>query len=451
VKQLSKIVWSEGMYLGPHHFQAQSKFFENLLQFTTSALHTHPYGFLGFELDQETLRNGVVSLVHGRGVLPDGLAFQIPESDTRPAPRKIAELFPPTANRLFVYLGIPEYRPGESNCALVNGTPTAPVRFSVEERPVSDENTGFDEKPVRFGRKNLQLLLENEPAERMVRLPVACVERDGAGGFRYDRTFIPPCLKINASPRLMEMLSRLTQILTDKSTWLNKASRSQGVFVAGMSAQQVATFWFLHAINTGLTPLRHMLLLQQSHPEQLFIELLRLGGALCTFTLDANPKSLPQYDHLNPTDCFTTLDRQIRAYLEVIIPTNCVSIPLVEQKPYFHNGVVADKRCFGPSRWILAVRSPMGEGDLIREVPRLVKVCSAAFTPELVKRALPGMKLTHLSSPPAAISPRADWQYFVVDRSGPFWDHIVQTTFVGAYFPEEIPHPESEMLIVLDS
>ena len=30
MKQLSKVVWSEGMHLGPHHFQVQSRFFEEI-------------------------------------------------------------------------------------------------------------------------------------------------------------------------------------------------------------------------------------------------------------------------------------------------------------------------------------------------------------------------------------------------------------------------------------
>ena len=29
MKHLSRLVWSEGMYLGPHHFQAQSRYFED--------------------------------------------------------------------------------------------------------------------------------------------------------------------------------------------------------------------------------------------------------------------------------------------------------------------------------------------------------------------------------------------------------------------------------------
>ena len=84
MKHLSRLVWSEGMYLGPHHFQAQSRYFEDSVHFAVSNLVFAPYGLGGFELDQEALRNGTLSLVHARGVFPDGMVFQMPEEDPLP-------------------------------------------------------------------------------------------------------------------------------------------------------------------------------------------------------------------------------------------------------------------------------------------------------------------------------------------------------------------------------
>ena len=59
--------------------------------------------------------------------------------------------------------------------------------------------------------------------------------------------------------------------------------------------------------------------------------------------------------------------------------------------------------------------------------PQLIKVCSPRFVRELVKRALPGLALTHLPNPPAAISTRRETQYFGISRGGPCWDHMVST------------------------
>ena len=118
MKQLSKVVWSEGMYLGPHHFQIQSRFYEEITHFGISNLWFEPYGFIGLELDAEALRNGTLSVVHARGFFPDGLAFNMPESDPLPPTRTIADLFPPTRESLIVLLAIPPHRTGAPNCAL---------------------------------------------------------------------------------------------------------------------------------------------------------------------------------------------------------------------------------------------------------------------------------------------------------------------------------------------
>ena len=117
MKHLSRVVWSEGMYLAPHHFQVQSRYFEDSIQFAASALCFAPYGFAGFGLDAEALRNGTLSLLHARGILPDGLAFQMPDCDALPAARNIADLFPPTRDKVTVLLAIPERRPNGANCA----------------------------------------------------------------------------------------------------------------------------------------------------------------------------------------------------------------------------------------------------------------------------------------------------------------------------------------------
>ena len=448
------------MYLGPHHFQAQSSYFEGVIHFTGAALWFEPYGFLACELDAEALRNGTVAVVHARGIFPDGMAFQMPECDPLPAARPIADLIPPTRDRVTLSLAIPNHKPTGVNLEL-NGDGPGPAglnqsglnqstRFIAEERKVYDENTGQDEKLVRFARKNIRIILDTEPSDGLITLPLARVMRDGSGHFIYDERFIAPCVQISASERLMTLARRLLEIVNEKSMALS-ATGAGRKFSAGMSAQQVASFWFLHALNSSLAPLRQICFARHGHPEQLYSELLRLGGALCTFGLDSQPGSLPLYNHLNLEECFEDLDRHIREHLEMLAPSNCVSIALKPAAQYFHQGPITDGRCLGRSRWILGITSPMGEAGLITATSQLLKVCSAKFVGELVKRALPGLALTHLSVPPSAISPRVTSQYFGITKNGPCWDHIMETKDVGIYVPGDIPNAEVELLVILDN
>ncbi len=246
------------------------------------------------------------------------------------------------------------------------------------------------------------------------------------------------------------MLRRLIDILQEKSRTL-AASVQGGEMAAGFSPTEVAGFWFRHCVNSALGTLRNLCLTKKGHPEEVYVEMSRLAGALCTFSLDAHPADLPLYDHNRLDECFNDLDQRIRLLLETIIPTSCTTIPLEKTKPYFYAGPITDERVLGRSQWILTIRSRMGEADLIRQAPELIKVCSEEFVGKLVERAIPGLKLTHMTSPPAAVSPRVEHQYFGLSKAGPCWDHIVKTRRVGVYVPGEFPDPEVRLQVVVES
>jgi len=439
------------MYLGPHHFQAQSRYFEDAIQFSAEALWFCPFGLLGFELNAEALRNGTLLLSHARGVFEDGLAFDMPSSDPLPEPRQVEALFPPTADTLLAYLAVPKRKLLGGNCALEPSAGSNGTRFLAEEHPVFDEITGSDEKPVRFGRKNIRFLFEGEKNDDYQLLPIARLLRDGAGHFIFDPKFIAPVIRFSASETLMSMTRRLIEILTQKNSSFSGATQGYDRQQSGMSAQQIASFWFLHAINSGLASLRHLYLSKQGHPEELYCEMLRLGGALCTFGLDSSPANLPVYDHHELQSCFEALDIHIREHLELVIPTNCISVKLEQVDRYFWEADLKDSRFFGASKWFFSLASEIGEAELITGTPALVKICSAKFVPELVKRALPGLRLTHATNPPSSLSPRIKNQYFTVARGGPCWDHLMETRRIGIYVPGDIPNPELELLVLLES
>jgi type VI secretion system protein ImpJ len=435
------------MQLVAHHFQAQNRYFEDSIQFATSSLWSAPYGLIGWSLDNEALHNGTLALIHARGLFPDGLPFNMPESDPLPAARNITDVLSPVRSSATVLLAIPRQNPERLNVAEPESSQIT-ARYTSETRSLHDENTGRDEKPIKLARKNIRLLLESEMSDDTTALPIARVKRDGAGHFVFDPEFIPPCLNIGGSDHLLDMLGRLIEILEEKSLTLAQPGASA---TRTFSQQELAKFWLTHCINSSLAPLRHLYFAKRGHPEELYLALARLAGALCTFRVESDPRNLPLYNHDNLTDCFSALDRHIRAHLETFIPTNAVSIALERAESYFYFGVINDQRCVGRSRWIFGIEAPTGEADLISKVPQLVKICSQPFIGKLVQRALPGLALTHLPSPPSAISPRLEAQYFSVNKAGPCWDHIASSRTVGIYAPGELLDARIELLIVLEN
>src|ERR1700722_5932830 len=109
MKNLQRVVWSKGMFLTPQHFQVQDRFVEDNLQFRFANSLFANWGVTSLRIDQEALANGTLTLQFCRGILPDGLAFNFPDSEAGPGGRPFAEYFGPTQESLDVYLGIPQH------------------------------------------------------------------------------------------------------------------------------------------------------------------------------------------------------------------------------------------------------------------------------------------------------------------------------------------------------
>ena len=461
---LSRVVWREGMHLAQHHFQVQSRYMEESARVAISSVFFRSYGLVALAMDEEAVRNGTVAIVHARGVTRDGLPFQFPD-DPPPPPMELRDRFSPTSDSHLVLLAIPAYRPGRHNCVLEPEAGDDLVRFRKSTRSIADETTGSDAKDVELAEKNFRLLLDTDDTDEGVTLPVARVRRDGSGGFEYDPEYIPPCLHIGASPPLVDLLARLVQILDQRAESMAQERQTGGAAFSDFASREVASFWLSHAIHSSLAPLRHHLQSRTLHPEQMFREMSRLGGALCTFSMSSQPPALPLYDHERLDECFRLLDRHIRDHLELVIPTNCVTIPLEAADPLaldaknaeglteaaFHTARITDERCFGEAHWFLSVRSSASSADVTSGIPRLAKLCSAEDIVKLVKRALPGPRLDPVPVPPSAVSPRLGAHYFRIERSGPAWEVIAKRRTLGAYVPDGIPEAELELAIVVDS
>ena len=81
-----RIVWSQGMFLQPHHFQQEGRYVEHLVDARVAASNPHAWGFSELVLDEAQLSTGQVALARVQGVLPDGSPLSMPDGDPLPAP-----------------------------------------------------------------------------------------------------------------------------------------------------------------------------------------------------------------------------------------------------------------------------------------------------------------------------------------------------------------------------
>ena len=181
----------------------------------------------------------------------------------------------------------------------------------------------------------------------------------------------------------------------------------------------------------------------------MYLMMLALAGALSTFSLDEQARNLPDYDHENLGRCFTDLDEKIRMLLETAIPSKCIAVPLVVTEKSIWSGEITDEQHFKRTQFFLSVGAQMGVDDLLKQVPRLMKVSPPAEIQRLVRNALPGISLRHTPVPPSAIPVRLERQYFALNQAGILWDGWVKSQKISIFVPDEIVKPELELLIVM--
>ncbi len=450
MKFLSRVVWSEGMHLSPQHFQMQSRYFEDSLWFLNGGLRNHPWGLLSLSIDADAVRNGLAVLRFASGIFPDGLAFEIPDSDPAPAPLHLRDLFAATDSEILLHLAVPARGDQGSDTDLTNG---GSARFGTFERVLKDETISEDEYPVSLGRKNIILCSTAQLKANHTSFPVARIRRDGKGAFVSDPTFLPPMLRIGVSEDLLLRMKRLADTVEEKITVTRQGKRASTGMEVSISPLQVREHWFLHALCSALPAMRHQLSTRNGHPEEIYQVLSELGGSLCTFIMDSTPATLPEYDHLELNRVFGDLEAHILRHLELIIPTNTVVLQFAPATDiqYVHYAQVKDERALRRSVWVLSMRSNIAASNIMRATPNLVKVCSAQGVASLLKRALPGLELVHMPQPPAVIDPQADTQYFAIGMAGPCWEHILATKQVGIYVPGELGQAVFEIIVITEA
>src|SRR5512135_1714666 len=119
--RLEKVLWSEGLFLTPQHFQQWDRYYEEFVSYRLRSLTTFAWGAEEVEFSTEALPNGVVELLRCRAVLPDGIPVMIPDVDPPPPSRNFTADFPPSTDRLNVHLAIPAWRPASANLSANGG------------------------------------------------------------------------------------------------------------------------------------------------------------------------------------------------------------------------------------------------------------------------------------------------------------------------------------------
>ncbi|MDA3962586.1 MAG: type VI secretion system baseplate subunit TssK [Planctomycetota bacterium] len=453
---LQKVVWTEGMFLSPHHFQQQDRHWESQFLHHMRTVQPLGYGISELRIDEEALALGELVISKAVGVFPDGLAFNMPDVDELPSTRSLDSVFDrkgaafdAAQGPVTVHLAVPMNRPGVMSCADEGAHDGQPTRFRTSSVVVRDENASGNEKEVVAARKNIRVVLSGEPLENFVSLPIAQLMRDATGNrVILDPEYVPPCLAVGASNRLQTVVRHILEVLNARSSELSSQQRRTGTGLIDLAGTQLANFALLQLINGSVPAIRHLHNQPATHPEKAFVELSRLAGSLCAFAHDTEPKNLPLYIHDDLSTSFNDLERELQGLLDILIPTKCSALALQQVNVNTREGELPAELMRGDVAFYLGLHGAVAADKVIREIPAKMKIASPGAIEFLVSQSLRGVGVQHLSVPPSELPAKPDWIYFQILNVGDPWQEVVEAGRVAFFLPAEFSRLQMDVMAV---
>lgn len=427
-----KILWGEGLFLRPQHFQRQDAYHEARQRELLFAAQPFGFGVSELEIDRDALRSGILRLNRIDARMPDGERYLAPDADVLPPDLRLETLGAIDADCI-VDLTISPIQSFGKNCEAPDGAGT--TRFVTDTAEGTDLFSDAAPAELITLRKQARLRIRAQTAESFVRLPLLRLQRTVSGSHELDPHFVPPCLSIGASPALRSRLQRLLDSLQAKVNALYGLHREPARHVIEFRSGDIASFWLLHTASAGSAALAHLHANPQLHPERLFQEMLRLAGGLMTFSKRHTLDALPSYDHGEPGPAFDHLDIIIRDLLETVISTRYFAIALDELKPGLHAGRLDSEKINADTRFYLGISARLSAAELIDAVPQRLKVGAPDDVEKLVLSAMSGVRIIHSPQVPAAVPVRPGASYFELDTHGPLYERMLKAQSINIHAP----------------
>ena len=438
----SKIMWSEGLTLGPQHFQCQDRYHETRLQQIASALNPYFWGVHAVQWNLGGLANNWLGADTLSVIFPDGEIYEAPTADLLPEPVDLSRL-PANLDTFTFCVTLALVKPHGGN-ADENG------RYVCRDIETADLYSEALAIEVPFLKKQTRLIARAEASGQHISVPVVRIRRAPQGGFELDPSFVPPSITIGAAPMLKHMLDGVVNIMTAKIETLQRTHRKASSEVYEVGAGDISSWWMLNILSTASAQLMHCARSPGLHPEAMFRQMLAAVGGLMTFSDSYKTADLPAYRHEMLGEVFEELDTLLRDLVDTVIGTKYFIIPVVADRGRraYAQAVLDPAKVTPQTQLCLAVTADMPGLELVATVPIRLKVAAPDDLESIVGSALPGVPLAHMPQVPPAIPVRPNTYYFSLSTKSPLYEKALAAGALAIYTPDGIPGLKLELIAV---
>ena len=436
----SKVLWSEGLFLQPHHFQQADRYMESLVAGLARRVSPYAWGVNALEIDEEVLKVGQFAIKSCAGLTQDGTVFRVPSSEDHPPALDVPE----TVKDCVVYLTVPQRRQGALEVDMT-GAELSAARLRPAELEITDvTSSGKKAVMMGVGKMRLQFALEVDDLADRLCIPIAkIIEVKPDQEVVLDKLFIPSCGDLNAPAPLTAMAKELDGLLSHRKSAL--AGRlSDGGGTKGVA--EITDFLLLMTVNRAQPVMQHLVSIENAHPEDFYRTCVGLAGELSTFmSAEKTPPQFPAYNHQDLTKTYRPVIKALRQYLSSVLEQTAISIPLDPRKYGISVGVIADRKLLSNAGFVLAVQADIPAENVRRHFQNQAKVGPVEEIRQLVNSALPGIPLRPLPVAPRQIPYHAGVVYFELDSDSPHWGKMSTSGGIAVHVSGEFPGLSMEL------
>jgi type VI secretion system protein ImpJ len=454
------LFWHQGLFLQPQHMQLADLHVQSLMTPVYRYLCPHPWGIGDMEIQTAALDNLSFNLLRGHFIFPDMTYVTVPDNGIIEA-RSFDEAWAETGRPLVVYIGIKKWNEfGEnvtvtsrlSNLADVN------TRFVTTVDPEEIQDLHHNGPPAKVQRLYhlVKLFWETEKDQlgEYHLIPVAQLERSGEG-VALSEKFIPPAVTVKSSDLLLRLILDIRNQIESRGRQLESFKRERGIHTAEFSARDTVYLLALRSLNRYIPFLNHLSGASHTHPWNVYGILRQIIGELSAFSEQFNvigemadgSRSVPDYDHRSLWDCFSRAGATITRLLDEITAGPEYAFQLLYDGTYFAAELTPD--IFeGRNRFYMVFITESDPQFVLESLESISKLSSKESLPLLIARALPGIKLAHLSDPPQELPRRARAIYCQIDHHSDLWSQVQQGQNIALHWDTAPEDLKVELMVV---
>jgi type VI secretion system protein ImpJ len=455
------IFWHQGLFLQPHHFQLFDRSVRMLLDPFQEYMAPHFWGVGEMDIQQASLGTRSFQLARGGFLFPDGTYVVFP-GNAIVEPRHFEEGWVEGGKPFTIFLGLRKWNNMGENVTVVDSledVSKVTTRFAApaDAEEWKDLHAGGPPGQVKRLHYVLKLFWENEQdlLGDYLLIPIAQLERMGEEIVLSPR-FASPSLTLSASEPLLRLVKEIRDQIASRSRQLEEYKRQRGIQNAQFGSRDMVYLLALRSLNRYVPILFHITETKQVHPWSVYGHLRQLIGELSSFSERINvlgeptgdgDTPLPVYDHRKLWDCFSIAQQLIARLLDEITAGPEYVIQLMYDGTYF-SADMKPVHFENRNRYYLVLRTEEEPKSVIQSIDTVVKLSSRERLPLLIARALPGVGLEHLPTPPQELPRRSYSIYFAVDSNCEQWALIEKGNNIALYWDNAPDDLEVELMLV---